>query len=117
MAIFVIISGAVLVGMSRMQANYRTTEISTQMQQQLRSTMELMAAKIGQAGLQASTVEGGATGGDATYVAPYKLAAVTAAGTQTVNVTTASGVLSAYIGQWLMVDGARSPARFRSRSR
>jgi prepilin-type N-terminal cleavage/methylation domain-containing protein len=106
MAVFLIISGAVLISMSRMQTNYRTAEINTQMQQQLRETMELMAQEIGQAGLQASTVEGGATGGDATFVAPYKLTnGNTATGLQTVALTTATGVFAPYVGQWLQVDG------------
>lgn len=107
MAIFLIISGAVLIGMGQYQVNYRKTEISTQMQQQLRSTMELMAAEIGQAGLQASTVEGGATGGDATFATPYRITpAVTASTTpQSVALTLGTGVFSPYVGQWLMVDG------------
>jgi len=110
MAIFLIISGAVLEGMGRYQANYRTAEVTTAMQQQLRSTMELMAQEIGQAGLQASTVEGGATGGNASFVAPYKITTViTAAGSQTVSVTTATGVFGAYVGQWLNVVGDASP--------
>jgi len=110
MAVFMIISGAVLGAMGQFQANYRTSEVTTAMQQQLRSTMELMAQEIGQAGLQASTIEGGATGGDASFVTPYKITtAITAAGLQTVSVTTATGVFGAYVGQWLNVVGDATP--------
>lgn len=110
MAIFIIISGAVLGAMGQFQINYRTAEVSTQMRQELRSTMDLMAQEIGQAGLQASTVEGGATGGDASFVTPYKITtAITATGLQNVSVTTASGVFGAYVGQWLNVVGDASP--------
>jgi len=106
MAVFLVVSGSILIAMSQLQANYRTTEVSTQMQQQLRSTMELMAAEIGQAGLQASTVEGGMTGGDATFTTPYKLTIPsTGLNNVAVNIASASGVFSPYVGQWLMVDG------------
>jgi prepilin-type N-terminal cleavage/methylation domain-containing protein len=109
MAIFLIISGAVLTSMANLQANYRRAEMYTTMQQRLRATMELMAQEIGQAGLQGSTVEGGATGGDATFAAPFKFTnAITAsASPQTVAITVASGsgVFTPYVGEWLMVDG------------
>jgi prepilin-type N-terminal cleavage/methylation domain-containing protein len=110
MAVFLVISGAVLGAMSRFQANYRSSEVTTAMQQQLRSTMELMAQEIGQAGLQASTVEGAATAGDATLVAPYRItSAITVTGLQSVNVTTNTGVFGSYVGQWLNVVGDANP--------
>jgi prepilin-type N-terminal cleavage/methylation domain-containing protein len=110
MSIFLIISGAVLIGMRQVQQNYRSAEVSTQMQQQLRSTMELIAAEIGQAGLQSSNAEGANTMGDASVTAPYLLTqTVTATGVQTVNVTTNGS--APYIGQWLMLaDGANQEA-------
>lgn len=101
MAIFLIISGAVLTGMSGLQANYRKTEIRTTMQQRMRAAMELMAQEIGQAGLQASTIEGDNL--VTTAGAPYLITtAVTTTGSQTATLSTLSGV---YVGQWLQVDG------------
>jgi prepilin-type N-terminal cleavage/methylation domain-containing protein len=101
MAIFLIISGAVLAGMSGLQANFRKTEIRTTMQQRMRGAMELMAQEIGQAGLQASTIEGDNV--VTTAGSPYQItSAVTTTGLQTVTLNTLSGV---YVGQWLQVDG------------
>src|ERR1017187_10103022 len=86
MAIFLIISGAVLVGMAKLQQNYRTAEMYTTMQQRLRATMELMAQEIGQAGLQASTAEGANTERDAGTQAPYHfVSAFNASPTATAN--------------------------------
>jgi prepilin-type N-terminal cleavage/methylation domain-containing protein len=110
MAIFLILSGAILGGMARLQANYRTAEVSTAMQQQLRSTMELMAQEIGQAGLQASTFEGASTDGDlaASTYAPYSFPTGFGGGAQTaitMSPNSTAGVFAAYVGQWLQVDG------------
>lgn len=113
MALFLIISGSVLIGMSQYQQGYRTAEISTQMQQQLRSTMELMASEIGQAGLQSSNAEGASTMGNAAVTAPYSITPqVTPAMVGVVNqvvalATNSSTLEQPYVGQWLMVaDGA-----------
>jgi len=111
MAVFLVISGAVLVGMSTLQANYRRAEMYTTMEQRLRATMELMAQEIGQAGLQASTIEGANTEGDAGTKAPYSLVANIVAGNpETANLSTASNmsVFAAYVGQWMQVTGANA---------
>lgn len=116
MTIFLVISGAVLTSMASLQANYRKAEMYTTMEQRLRASMELMAQEIGQAGLQGSTVEGGATGGDASYTAPFKLSsstggaitASTSPQTVEISVATSTGngtVFTPYVGEWLMVDG------------
>jgi prepilin-type N-terminal cleavage/methylation domain-containing protein len=101
MAIFLILSGSVIGGLGRLQGNYRSAEIRTTMQQRLRGTMELMAQEIGQAGLEASTVDGNAV--DTSTSAPWTLSAITATGSQTVTITTASTGVFPYNGQWLQV--------------
>jgi prepilin-type N-terminal cleavage/methylation domain-containing protein len=106
MALFLVISGSVLGGMAKLQSNTRTGEVNAALQQQLRSTMELMAQEIGQAGLQASTVDGAATDGIAGATSPYKISAVSAGTNQTFTMTTSgSAVFAPYVGQWLNVDG------------
>jgi prepilin-type N-terminal cleavage/methylation domain-containing protein len=101
MAIFLILSGAVMGGLSGLQKNYRNAEMRTTMQQRLRATLALMSQEIGQAGLQASTVEGdsaASTGGAPLYITQ----SVAAGYSGTVNVNQVTGV---YVGQWLQVDG------------
>jgi prepilin-type N-terminal cleavage/methylation domain-containing protein len=101
MAIFLTLSGAILGAMATLQANYRTAEIRTTMDQRLRATMELMAQEIGQAGLQASTVDANSI--DITASAPFKItSAVIATGQQQVTMSTTSGVYP-YLGEWLQV--------------
>lgn len=104
MAVFLIISGAVLQGLGTMQKSYRSGEMHATMQQRVRGTMELMEQEIGEAGLQASTVEGNnaaTTGG-----APYTISAVSGQGTFSPGVTTVTGIFNGiYVGQWLQVDG------------
>jgi prepilin-type N-terminal cleavage/methylation domain-containing protein len=107
MALFLIISGSILSGMANMQVNYRTSAVNAAMHQQLRSTMELMAQEIGQAGLQASSVEGAGTDGIAGATPPFTIAAVSAGTNQTFVPTAANGVSlnGIYVGEWLNVDG------------
>jgi prepilin-type N-terminal cleavage/methylation domain-containing protein len=107
MAVFLVISGAILQGINGLQKNYRSSEMHNTMQQRLRATMELMAQELGQAGLQASTVDG--NGASSTTTAPYTVtAAITATGSQTVALTStinATQLQGVFVGQWLQVDG------------
>ena len=99
MAIFLVLSGAILGAMANLQKNYRTAEMRTTMQQRLRATMELMAQEIGQAGLQDSTIEG-----DVLPATPrYTLSNAVTIGDQWVTVS--PSVAGMYEGQWLQVPG------------
>jgi prepilin-type N-terminal cleavage/methylation domain-containing protein len=106
MALFLVLSGSVLGGMARLQASYRTAEIRTTMQQRLRATMELLSQEVGQAGLQASTIDNNNT--DTSTTAPYTITPAIAANTspQWVTVNNVGGI---YIGQWLQLPGASQP--------
>ena len=104
MALFLILSGSVLGGMARLQANYRTAEIRTTMQQRLRATLELLSQEIGQAGLQASTID--ANNIDGTTTAPYTITQPITVSAPSVTMNNVGGI---YVGQWLQLPGASQP--------
>ncbi len=94
MALLLTLSGAILGGMATMQKNYRSNEIRTILNGQMRATLELMAQEIGQAGLPPSGMSGnsiyvgsGAAGAAATVTPAVTANATTA---QTVAVTNAT---------------------------
>ena len=100
MFIFLVLAGAVLAGMAGLQKNYRSNEMRDNTQQRIRATMELMEQEIGEAGLQASTVEGpsaATTGG-----APYLYTSNISTGSQTLTLNTSNGL---FVGKWMQVDG------------
>lgn len=106
MAVFMVISGAVLGGMANMQKSYRSSELRTALQQRLRAVMELMAQEIGQAGLQRSTVDGiSLDPAQLGNSAPFTLAAVNATGSQSNIAITMNGTQPLFVGEWLQVDG------------
>ncbi len=101
LAIFLVLSGAVLGSLANLQKEYRSREIRTTMQQRLRATMELMAQEIGQAGLQDSTIEGD----DLSPTTPrYKFTSAVAIGDLAGGVAVNS-LTGMYEGQWLYVPG------------
>jgi prepilin-type N-terminal cleavage/methylation domain-containing protein len=100
MALFLVLSSAILSGMASLQKNYRNRELRTTMQQRLRAAMELMAQEIGQAGLQSSTVESNDETTSTQTLARYTLSSVTA--TSAVVSPSAVGM---YVGEWLQVGG------------
>jgi prepilin-type N-terminal cleavage/methylation domain-containing protein len=57
LAIFLVVSAALIGGMTSMQKNYRTIEVRTAMEQRLRGAMELMTQEINQAGLPTTNVD------------------------------------------------------------
>jgi prepilin-type N-terminal cleavage/methylation domain-containing protein len=111
LAVFLVISGAIIGSMGYLQKNYRGSEIRVALEQKMRAAMELMAQEISQAGLQASGVD---TDGLGTYLAtvastvcPNTTTKCIAAGqTAAVQVTTIAGL---YVGEYLRIDTGPGP--------
>ena len=57
LAVFLVISGAVIGSLNYFQNNYRGSEIRVALEQKVRAALELMAQEISQAGLQPSGVD------------------------------------------------------------
>jgi prepilin-type N-terminal cleavage/methylation domain-containing protein len=105
LAVLLIVSGAVIGGLSYSQKGYRSLQIRTSLQQAMRGAVELMVQEIGQAGLQPAGVDADGLGAPlATVVASAcsgSPATCIAAGTSSIHVTSVAAI---YPNEWLWVD-------------
>lgn len=102
LAVFVVISGAIIGSMGYLQKNYRGSEIRTTLEQKMRAALELMAQEISQAGLQPSGVDTDGLGAALTTAT----AAISAGSTAAVQVSTIAGI---YQYEWLRIDAGPGP--------
>jgi len=94
LALLLILSGAILGGMATMQKNYRSNEIRTILNGQMRASMELMAQEVGQAGLPPSGMASNSvytgTGASGAVASVTNASAITANATLPTTVTIAT---------------------------
>jgi len=112
LAVFLVISGAVVGSLNYFQKNYRGSEIRVALEQKVRAALELMAQEISQAGLQPSGVDTDGLGMPLATVAssacsgsPLKCISASAS-PQWVQVTTIAGI---YKGEYLRIDIGPGP--------
>lgn len=112
LAVFLVISGAIIGSLGYFQKNYRGSEIRVALEQKVRAALELMAQEISQAGLQPSGVDTNGLGSALATVAasacsgtPLKCISANAS-PQWVQVTTVAGI---YKGEHLRVDTGPGP--------
>ena len=110
LALFLIISGVVLGGMTSLQKSYRGLEVRTAMEQRLRAALELMAQEINQAGLPAENVD---LNGLVTAPLATSSSNISPGSSVTLNVSSTSGM---YPNQqlWLDVGTAQEPVTISS---
>lgn len=104
MAVLLVISGAVMGGLTYSQKGYRSSQVRVSLQQSMRAALELMVQEIGQAGLQPAGVDTDGLGAPLTTVlASACTTKCISTGASTIQVTSVTAI---YPGEWLWVDAA-----------